>query len=62
MDKTYADLMESYSKLGIRNIEHWEASCDYCKNQEGRDFCKLFSLQMKDMDFLRCDSFEWKII
>ncbi len=38
----------------------WEESCDECAHQEGRHYCLLHSISVKNMDAIRCDSFRCK--
>ena len=35
-------------------------TCDDCDSQEGRHYCLLHSIQVKNMDLMRCGDFEWK--
>ena len=41
----------------LRRAEHWEYVCDDCNYQEDRHYCLLHSVQVKNMDIMRCDDF-----
>lgn len=41
--------------------EHWEATCDGCKAQEGSHYCLLHSVLIKNMDIMTCDDIELKL-
>ena len=46
---------------GFRYIEsHFNLSCDDCKSQEGRHYCLLYGLEIKNMDIHVCDDIEVK--
>ncbi len=32
----------------------WVNSCDTCRHQEGRHYCLMHSITMKNMDTIRC--------
>ena len=34
---------------------NWVNSCDTCRHQEGRHYCLLHSITLKNMDTIRCD-------
>jgi hypothetical protein len=36
----------------------WEESCDECAHQEGRHYCLLHSVAIKNMDTVRCSDFK----
>lgn len=47
-------------RMNLHRAEHWQPTCDRCKYQEdGRHYCLLHSIQVKNMDIMRCDDFEW---
>jgi hypothetical protein len=47
--------------MNLRRAEQWEPTCDDCASQEGRHYCLLHSIQIKNMGLMRCDEFMWKI-
>jgi hypothetical protein len=46
--------------MNLRRAEHWEPTCDDCANQEGKHYCLLHSIHIRNMDLMRCGDFEWK--
>ena len=46
--------------MNFRRAEHDEPTCDDCDSQEGRHYCLLHGIQVKNMDLMRCGDFEWK--
>jgi hypothetical protein len=46
--------------MNLRRAEHWERTCDDCNNQEeGKHYCLLHSITVKNMDIMRCEDFEY---
>jgi len=46
--------------MNLRRAEPDEPTCDDCVYQEDRHYCLLHSIQVKNMDIMRCGDFEWK--
>lgn len=44
----------------FRHVKDWLKSCDNCNAQEGRHYCLLHGVQVKNMDIKRCKDFEEK--
>lgn len=58
-NKIYADCAYEDKLLNIkmRRAEHWEGACDDCQSQEGRHYCLLHAMTVKNMDIMRCEDF-----
>ena len=48
------ELNQPHGSVVLHNAK-WQESCDQCQNQEGRHYCLLHSITVKNMDTLRCD-------
>ena len=44
----------------LRRADHLEGTCDDCWYQEGRHYCLLWSMSVKNMDIVRCEDFKEK--
>ena len=54
--------MERGRGMNLRRAEHWESTCDDCANQEGRHYCLLHTIQIKNMDIMRCEDYNNQIL
>ena len=43
--------------MNLCRAEHDEPTCDDCDSQEGRHYCLLHTVQVKNMDIVRCGDF-----
>lgn len=57
MNKTDAQYEDKLINAKIRRAEHWEGTCDDCQSQEGRHYCLLHTIQVKNMDIMRCEDY-----
>ena len=53
-NKIYADC--DYDAK-IRRAEDGESTCDDCQSQEGRHYCLLHTITVKNMDIMRCEDY-----
>ena len=43
---------------GLTSAASWLDSCDWCDCQEGRHYCLLHGIVVKNMDVTRCPNWE----
>jgi hypothetical protein len=45
--------------MNLRRAEPDEPTCDDCVYQEDRHYCLLHTIQIKNMDIMRCGNFAY---